>query len=103
MVIKVSFSRQMDSRHSDTPLVLTKFFEVDTLRNKSRIIDKLKMMGCEFESETIPINIHDQDAATMRSKGILVPRIYDEPALSKRRRTSDMENKEGSNPPFDFC
>ncbi len=103
MVIKVSFSRQMDSRHSDTPLVLTKFFEVDTLRNKSRIIGKLKMMGCEFESETIPINIHDQDAATMRSKGILVPRIYDEAVLSKRRHTGDVENKEGSSPPFDFC
>ena len=93
----------MDPRHTDTPLVLTKFFEVDTLRNKSRIIGKLKKMGCEFESETMPINIHDQDAATMRSKGILVPRIYDEAVLSKRRHTGDVENKEGSSPPFDFC
>ncbi|MGH7872084.1 MAG: hypothetical protein ACREQO_07675 [Candidatus Binatia bacterium] len=97
MVIKVSFSRQIDPRHSDTPLVLTKFFEVDTLENKSRIIGKLKEMGCELESETIPIDIHDQDAATMRSNGILVPRIYDNCGLIEATTHRDLGKSDTPN------
>jgi hypothetical protein len=73
MVIKVSFSKQIDATHAELPLVLTKFFEVDAIPDKRRIIGKLKDMGCEFHPASVSVKIHDQDSATMRSSGILVP------------------------------
>ena len=76
MVIKVSFSRQMDARHLDSPLVVTKFFEIDPLTNKSAIITKLNEMGFHFDPTTLSMNTHHQEASTMRSYGILVPRLY---------------------------
>ena len=76
MVIKVSFSNQMDIGKPDLPLVLTKFFEVDAIPEKPRIISKLQEMGCDFHAATLSIEIHDQDAALMRSSGILVSRLY---------------------------
>jgi hypothetical protein len=76
MVIKVSFSNKMDTSNPDLPLVLTKFFEVDAMLEKPRIIRKLKEMGCEFHPATLSVEIHDQDAAMMRSSGIMVSRLY---------------------------
>ena len=72
MVIKVSFSKKMDGGNTDLPLVLIKFFEVDAMPDKARIIRKLKEMGCEFHPASVSESIHDQDVAMMRSSGILV-------------------------------
>jgi hypothetical protein len=49
MVIQVSFSNKMDTGDTDT-LVLTKFFEVDAMPEKSRIIRKLKEIGWRVPS-----------------------------------------------------
>jgi len=76
MVIKVLFSNKMDTSNPDLPLVLTKFFEVDAMPEKPRIIKKLREMGCEFHPATLSVKIHDQDVAMMRSSGILVSRLY---------------------------
>ena len=76
MVIKVLFSNKMDTSNPDLPLVLTKFFEVDAMPEKPRIIRKLKEMGCELHAATLSIKIHDQDAAMMRSSGILVAQLW---------------------------
>jgi hypothetical protein len=75
MVIQISFSNKMDTGDTD-PLVLTKFFEVDAMPEKSRIIRKLKEMGSEVHPASVSVKIHNQDAAMMRSSGILVSRLY---------------------------
>ena len=76
MVIKVLFSNKMDTSNPDLPLVLTKFFEVDAMPEKPRIIRKLREMGCEFHPAALSVKIHDQDVAIMRNSGILVSRLY---------------------------
>jgi hypothetical protein len=75
MVIQISFSNKMDTGDTD-PLVLTKFFEVDAMPEKSRIIRKLKEIGSEVHPASVSVKIHNQDAAMMRSSGILVSRLY---------------------------
>jgi hypothetical protein len=76
MVIKVLFSKKINTTHAELPLVLTKFFEVDAMPEKSRIIRKLKDMGSECFSASLAVKIHDQDAAMMRSSGILVAQLW---------------------------
>ena len=76
MVIKVSFSKKIDTADPELPLVLTKFFEVDAMPDKPTIIRKLKEMGCECHPASLAVKIHDQDAAIMRSSGILLSRLY---------------------------
>jgi hypothetical protein len=76
VVIKVSFSKTMDTTDAELPLVLTKFFEVDAMPQKPTIIRKLKEMGCECHPASLLVKIHDQDASIMRSSGILVSRFY---------------------------
>jgi len=76
MVIKVSFSKKLDTADAELPLVLTKFFEVDAMPEKPRIIRKLKEIGCECHPASLSVKIHDQDAAIMRSSGILLSRLY---------------------------
>jgi hypothetical protein len=72
MVIKVSFSKKLDTGDIDLPLVLIRFFEVDAMPEKVRVIKKLKEMGCKFHPASLSVTIHDQDAAMMRSSGILI-------------------------------
>lgn len=72
MVIKVSFPNKMDTDETDLPLVLTKFFEVDAMSDKPRIIGTLKEMGCEVHPASLSITIHDQDAAMMYTSGIRI-------------------------------
>jgi hypothetical protein len=43
---------------------------------KPRIIRKLKEIGCECHPASLAVKIHDQDAAIMRSSGILLSRLY---------------------------
>ena len=76
MVIKVLFSKKLNTSHAELPLVLTKFFEVDAMPEKSRISQKLKDMGCECFPASLAVKIHDQDAAMMRSSGILVTQLW---------------------------
>jgi hypothetical protein len=76
MVIKVSFSKKIDTADPKLPLVLTKFFEVDAMPEKTRIIRKLKEIGSEVHPASVSVKIHNQDAAMMRSSGILVSRLY---------------------------
>jgi hypothetical protein len=75
MVIKVMFSKKLNRTHAEFTLVLTKFFEVDAIPEKSRIIRKLKDMGCECFPASLAVKIHDQDAAMMRSSGIGVAKL----------------------------
>ena len=75
MVIQISFSNKMVTGNTD-PIVLTKFFEVDAMPEKSRIIRKLKEIGSEVHPASVSVKIHNQDAAMMRSSGILVSRLY---------------------------
>jgi hypothetical protein len=72
MVIKVSFSKKIDTADPKLPLVVAKFFEVDAMPEKPTIIRKLKEMGCECHPASLSVEIHDQDAVMMRSSGILV-------------------------------
>jgi hypothetical protein len=77
MVIKVLFSKKIDAmRDAELPLVLTKFFEVDSVPERPTIIQKLKEIGYECHPTSLSVKIHDQDAAMMRSSGILVPGLY---------------------------
>jgi hypothetical protein len=76
MVIKVLFSKKINTTHVELPLVLTKFFEVDAMPEKPKIIRKLKEMGCECHAASLSVKIQDQDAAIMRNSGILVSRLY---------------------------
>jgi hypothetical protein len=76
MVIKVLFSKKINTTHAELPLVLTKFFEVDAMPEKPKIIRKLKEMGCECHTASLSVKIQDQDAAIMRNSGILVSRLY---------------------------
>jgi len=75
MVIQISFSNKTDTGDTD-PLLLTKFFEVDAMPEKTRIIRKLKEIGREVHPASVSVKIHNQDAAMMRSSGILVSRLY---------------------------
>jgi hypothetical protein len=75
MVIKVSFSKKLNTADAELPHVLTKFFEVDAMPEKSRVIRKLKEMGCECHPASLAVKIHDQDAAMMRGSGIFVLRL----------------------------
>ena len=75
MVIQISFSNKTDTGDTD-PLLLTKFFEVDAMPEKTRIIRKLKEIGSEVHPASVSVKIHNQDAAMMRSSGILVSRLY---------------------------
>lgn len=43
---------------------------------KPTIIRKLKDMGRECFPASLAVKIHDQDAATMRSSGILVAQLW---------------------------
>jgi hypothetical protein len=76
MVIKVIFSKKLDTADPELPLVLTKFFEIDAMPEKPTIIRKLREIGCECHAASVSVKIHDQDAAIMRSSGILVSRLY---------------------------
>lgn len=76
MVIKVSFQNHRNAKDPDLPVELTKFFEVDALPERARIIGKLRETGCNFDEATLSIELHDDDAAEMRGSGIVVPRIY---------------------------
>ena len=76
MVIKVSFQSPRDSSDPISPTELIKFFEVDVLPEKPKIVRKLKEMGCQFDPLSVSIKIHPADAAMMRSNGILVSRLY---------------------------
>ena len=75
MVIKVLFSKKLNTTHAELPLMLTKFFEVDAMPEKPRIIGKLKEMGCECHRASLSIKIHDQDPTMMRNSGIFVLRL----------------------------
>ena len=75
MVIKVLFSKKLNTTQAELPLVLTKFFEVDAIPEKSRIIRKLKDMDSECFPASLAVTIHDQDAAMMRGSGIFVLRL----------------------------
>ena len=72
MVIKVLFSKKLDTADAELPLVLTKFFEADAMPEKPRIIGKLKEMGCECHRASLSVKIHDQDPTMMRNSGILI-------------------------------
>jgi hypothetical protein len=76
MVIKVSFQKQKDSGDVDLSAEMTKFFEVEAMPEKPKVIGKLKEMGCRLEPTSVSIKIHLQDAGMMRSNGILVSRLY---------------------------
>lgn len=52
------------------------YLEVDAMPEKPTIIRKLKDMGRECFPASLAVKIHDQDAATMRSSGILVAQLW---------------------------
>ena len=72
MVIKVLFSKKLNTVDAELPQVLTKFFEVDAMPEKPRIIRKLKEIGCECHRASLSVKIHDQDPTMMRNSGILI-------------------------------
>lgn len=77
MVIKVSFPTQSDTGNPELPTtILTRYFEINTATDKSVIVGKLWAMGFHFDPKTLSIATHYQDAAIMRSNGIIVSRIY---------------------------
>lgn len=73
MVIKVSYQAPADSMQSRSRL--SKYFEVNDIPPRQRVVRRLRMLAVNFDEQTLSIEPCHEDLNTMRRAGYLVFRF----------------------------
>ena len=75
MVIEISYQESNDAKNMHSHFKQTKYFEVDQIPDREKVVQRLRAAKVDFDESTLSIRPHDEDAHTMRKGNIPVAKF----------------------------